>query len=97
MYLVLVCALLKLFQLVVEDGELPGDALYSSMQTPVLTVLCIEIVFIPLPLLRGGDHRVLPRIENTTKYEQETSTNPKVFLKVSVEKKKSTGLMLCKC
>lgn len=66
-YLVLVCALLKLFQLVVEHSELPGDALYSSMQTPVLAVLCVEIVFIPLALLWGGDHCVLSGIKNTKK------------------------------
>lgn len=63
-YLVLVCALLELFELVVKHSELPGDALYPSMQTPVLTVLGVEIVFIPLTLLRRADHRVLPRREN---------------------------------
>lgn len=60
LYLVLVCALMELFQLVVEHSELPGDAVYPGVQTPVLTVLGVEIVFIPLPLLRRGDHRVLP-------------------------------------
>lgn len=30
-YLVLVCAVLELFQLIIKHRELPGDALYSSM------------------------------------------------------------------
>lgn len=59
-YLVLVCALLELFKLVVKYGEMPSDALYPSMQTPVLTVFSIEIVFIPLALLRRADHRISP-------------------------------------
>lgn len=57
--LVLVCALLELFKLIVKHSELPGDALYSSMQTPVLTVLGVEIVLIPLTLLLSADHCVL--------------------------------------
>lgn len=59
-YLVLVCALLELFELVVKHGEMPSDALYPSMQTPVLTVFGIEIVFIPLALLRRADHQIFP-------------------------------------
>ena len=64
-YLVLVCALIELFELVVEHSELPGDALYPSMQAPVLTVLGVEIVFIPLTLIWRADHRVLPGRERT--------------------------------
>lgn len=37
-----------------------SDALYPSVQTPVLTVLGVEIVFIPLALLRRADHRIFP-------------------------------------
>lgn len=59
-YLVLVCALLELFKLVVQDSEMPSDALYPSVQTSVLTVLGVEIIFVPLPLLRRADHRVFP-------------------------------------
>lgn len=51
---------MELFELIVKHSELPGDALYPSMQTPVLTVLGVEIVFIPLTLLQRADHRVLP-------------------------------------
>lgn len=59
-YLVLVCALLELFELVVQHSEMSSDALYPSVQTPVLTVLGVEIVFIPLALLRRADHRIFP-------------------------------------
>lgn len=59
-YLVLVCALLELFQLIVKHSELLSDALYPSMQTPVLTVLSIEIIFIPLTLIWRGNHSVFP-------------------------------------
>lgn len=61
MYLVLVCALLELFELIVEHSELPSDALYPSVQTPVLTVLCVEIVFIPLTLLRRTNYCITSR------------------------------------
>lgn len=60
-YLVLFCALLELFELIVKHSELPSDALYPSMQTPVLAVLGVEIVFIPLTLLWRADHCILPR------------------------------------
>lgn len=59
-HLVLVCALLELFELVVKYGKMPSDALYPSMQTPVLTVFGVEIVFILLALLRRADHRIFP-------------------------------------
>lgn len=53
--------MLELFELIVKHSELPGDALYPSMQTPVLTVLGVEIVFIPLTLLWRANYCVLPR------------------------------------
>lgn len=59
-YLVLVCALLELFELIVKYREVSSDALYPSMQTPILTVLGVEIVFIPLALLWRADHRIVP-------------------------------------
>lgn len=67
-YLVLVCALLELFKLIIEHSELPGDALYSSMQSPILAVLGVEIIFIPLTLLRRADHCIFPRDGNTERY-----------------------------
>lgn len=62
-YLVLVCALLELFELIVKHSELPGDALYPSMQTPIFTVLGVEIVFIALTLFLRANYCVLPRKE----------------------------------
>lgn len=59
-YLVLLCALRELLELRVQHGELASDALYSGVQTPVLTVLCIEVIFIALTLLLGANHHVLP-------------------------------------
>lgn len=59
-YLVLVCALLELFELVVKHGEVASDALYPSVQPPVLAVFSVEVVLVPLALLRRADHRVFP-------------------------------------
>lgn len=70
-YLVLICALLELFELVVEHGEMASDALYPSMQTPVLTVFGVKIVFIPLPLIGRADHRIFP-IEDTERMFEDT-------------------------
>lgn len=67
-YLVFVCAWLELFELIVEHGELPSDALYPSMQTPVFAVLSVEIVFISLALLRRVDHCVLPMVNKERKF-----------------------------
>lgn len=59
-YLILLCALLELFELIVEHSELPSDTLYPCMQRPILAVLGVEIVFIPLTLLWRTDHCILP-------------------------------------
>ena len=66
-YLILVCALWKLFELGVQHGELPGDALYPCMQATVLTVLCVEVSLVTLTLLRGANHCVLPVQEREEK------------------------------
>lgn len=62
-YLISVCAWLELFELIVEHGELPSDALYPSMQTSVFTVLGVEIIFVPLALLGRANRLILPEIE----------------------------------
>lgn len=58
-YLVLVCALLELFEFRVEYSELPSDALYPRMEAPVLAVLRVEVVFVSLTLLGRAYHCVL--------------------------------------
>lgn len=54
-YLILICALLELFKLCVQHSELPGDTLYSCVESPVLTILCVKVVLIALTLLLGAD------------------------------------------
>lgn len=58
-YLILICALLELFQLSVQHSELPGDALYSCVECPVLAVLRVKVILIALSLLLGADLSVL--------------------------------------
>lgn len=60
MYLVFICALLQLLELGVQYGELACDALNTCMQPPVFAVLRVEVILVALPLLRGGNHSVLP-------------------------------------
>lgn len=60
LYLILICALLQLFQLSIQHGELPGDALYSRMESPVLAILRIKVVLVRLPLLLGANLSVFP-------------------------------------
>lgn len=68
--------MLELFELIVEHSELPSDALYPSMQTPVFAVLGVEIVFIPLTLLWRADHCILPgKVSGKESY--------RVYIKVS--------------
>lgn len=66
-YLVLVCALLELFELRVEYRELSGDALYARVEAPVLAVLRVEVVLVTLTLLLRTDHHVLSVEENNRK------------------------------
>lgn len=54
-YLILICALLQLFKLSVQHSELPGDALYSCVESPVLTILGIKVILIALTLLLGAN------------------------------------------
>lgn len=84
-YLVFVCAWLELFELIVEHGELPSDALYPSMQTPVFAVLSVEIIFISLPLLRRVDHCILPVVNKEWKVWKKVvkHTKRKYFLTIN--------------
>lgn len=68
-YLVLVCALLELFEFRVEYCELPGDALYPCVQTPVLAVLSVEVILVTLTLLLRTDHCVLSVEESKRKHK----------------------------
>ncbi len=67
-YLILVSALLELFELWVEYSELPGDALDPCVEAPVLAVLCVEVVFVTLTLLLWAYHGVLSVKETKRKY-----------------------------
>lgn len=67
-YLILVCALLELFELGVEYSELSGDALYPCVEATVLAVLRVEVVFVTLTLLLRAYHGVLSVEETKQKY-----------------------------
>ena len=54
-YLVLLRALRELPELGIELREAPRDPLNAGVQVSVLAVLGVEVVFVALPLLRGGD------------------------------------------
>lgn len=54
-YLILICALLELFKLSVQHSELPGDTLYSCVESSVLTILCVKVILIALTLLLGAN------------------------------------------
>ena len=54
-YLVLLRALRELPELGIELREAPRDPLDAGVQVSVLAVLGVEVVFVALPLLRGGD------------------------------------------
>ena len=59
MYLVLVGSLGQLFELGVQQAELPCDALDAGVQASVLRVLTVEVILIELPLLWRYYHSVL--------------------------------------
>lgn len=54
-YLILLRALRELPELGIELREAPRDPLDAGVQVSVLAVLGVEVVFVALPLLRGGD------------------------------------------
>lgn len=84
-YLVSVCAWLELFELIVEHGELPSDALYPSVQTSVFAVLGVEIIFISLALLGRADHFILPGIDRGAQVLKERiNKRAKIFPSVSI-------------
>lgn len=84
-YLVSVCAWLELFELIVEHGELPSDALYPSVQTSVFAVLGVEIIFISLALLGRADHFILPGIDGGAQVLKERiNKRAKIFPSISI-------------
>lgn len=69
---------MELSQLIVKHSELSSDALYPSMQTPVLTILSVEIIFIPLALLWRVYHCILPRKVNWD-FQRKLQCEPRSF------------------
>lgn len=58
--LVLFGARCQLPTLGIQLGKAASDALHTGVQQAVLIILCIEVILVGLPLVRGHQRRVLP-------------------------------------
>ena len=80
-HLILVGALLQLFELGFQHGELARHALNAGVQGPVLVILHIELVLVPLTLLMGNNRSVAPtEIPTHTHTEKNTELLPDMHI-----------------